>query len=136
MAPDTTVNIYPLTEDETTSANVLQDVASRLNGESVNPMTDKIVVSSPVKVNKEITLNVQLCKDADYDSVSSQINSTVTEYKDTMRKSLNTEIIPSQIIAKIGSIEGVYSVDTGDLTTCTAAINEYYDIAFIVNITQ
>ena len=42
MMPDTTVNIYPLTNDDVTSNQVLEDVENLLNGEKINPMTDKI----------------------------------------------------------------------------------------------
>ena len=134
MAPDTTVNIYPLTEDDVTSNNVLNDVETVLNGESVNPMTDKIVVSSPVKVEKTINLTVTKEETADLETVETEVNKLAQEYAQTMRASLNTEIIPSKIIAKIGAIEGIYSVDTGNLTKQTANINEYFDITFNIEV--
>jgi phage-related baseplate assembly protein len=136
MPPDTTVNIYPLTDDDETPNNILEDVETLLNGETVNPMTDKIIVSSPIKKQKTITLNIQLEEKADYDEVSQKINNAVNEYKKNMRKKLNSEIVPSQIISKIGSIDGIYSVDTGNLNLCTANMNEYFDLNFILNITQ
>lgn len=136
IQPDTTVNIYPLTNDDITSNDVILDVETLLNGEKINPMTDKIVVSSPVKVEKAITLNIVLDEKADYENVSNLINETVSEYKQKMRKTLNAQIIPSQIISKLGAIDGVYSIDTGSLSSSTANINEYYDINFTVNISQ
>lgn len=136
IQPDTTVNIYPLTNDDTTPNEVLQDVEDLLNGEKINPMTDKIIVSSPVKVDKSITLNIFIDEKADYETLSSKINDTIDEYKQTMRRTLNAQIIPSQIISRVGSIDGVFSVDTGVLTQCSADINEFFNISFTVNITQ
>ena len=47
-----------------------------------------------------------------------------------------TEIVPSQIIAQVGAIEGVYSADTGNLTNTVANINQYFDITFELTISQ
>lgn len=136
MPPDNTVNIYPLIENDVTGNDILQKVESLLNGEKVNPMTDNVVALAPSKVSKTITLTVTLNEDADLSTVSEQIISAIDEYKATMRKKLNAEIIPSQIVSKIGAIEGVYSVDTGSLTRQSADVNEFFDITFEVSICQ
>ena len=127
---DTTVNVYPLTEDETTPNEVIEDVQNLLNGEQINPMTDRVVAISPTKINKTINLTIQISEEGDTTALTEKIYQIIEEYKTTMRRKLASEIIPSQIIAKIGSLDGVYSVNTGDLTKQTANKNEYFDISF------
>lgn len=134
MPPDTTVNIYPLTDYAITPEEVLESVENRLNGEKVNPMTDNVIALSPTKISKTISLNVKVDNNADLDVVEELVNEIANEYKMTMRKSLGKEIIPSQIVSKIGAIDGVYSVDTGDLVKTTANLNEYFDITFDIEV--
>ena len=132
MPPDTTVNIYPLTDDDTTSQDVLNDVEALLNGDDKNPMTDNVVAISPTKVQKSITVNVHLEENANEDFVQEKVNSVLNEYKTNMRKKLGTEIVPSQIITQIGAIDGVYSIETNLESTFSAEPNEYFDITFTV----
>lgn len=131
IPPQSTVNIYPLTSEDTTSQAVLTAVENKLTGEEINPMTDIVNVIAPQAVNKEITINVTL----DYNSylAKTSVNTAVQDYKSELRKKLQAEIIPSQIIAKIGNIQGVYSVDCGNLTKTSCKVNEYFNIIPTVN---
>lgn len=136
IPPQNAVNIYPLTAEDTTSEGVLSAVNKKFNGDDIIPMTDKVNVISPVPVNKDITLNIKINQDADYDKTTALINSAVAEYKTEIRSKLKQEIIPSQIISKIGNIEGVYSVDCGNLIKNSAKINEFFILNITTNISQ
>lgn len=136
IPPQNAVKIYPLTAEDTTSEGVLSAVNKKFNGDDIIPMTDKVNVISPVPVNKDITLNIKINQDADYDKTTALINSAVAEYKTEIRSKLKQEIIPSQIISKIGNIEGVYSVDCGNLIKNSAKINEFFILNITTNISQ
>lgn len=136
IPPQTTVEIYPLTEEDTTPNSVLTAVNNKFNGEGINPMCDKVIAVAPIKKSKTINLNVVLSENSDFEKTSNLINSSLEQYRINMRKSLKTEIIPSQITTLVGKIDGVYSVDCGDLTKDTAASDEFFDITFNINITQ
>ncbi|MBQ9688338.1 baseplate J/gp47 family protein, partial [bacterium] len=133
---DNEINVYPLTMEDTTSTAILTEVETLLNGDSINPMTDKVKAFSPEKIEKTINLNVILEKDSDLETVEKLVNDACEKYKNEMRGLLNTEIVPSQIIAQVGAIEGVYSADTGNLTNTVANINQYFDITFELTISQ
>jgi len=134
MLPDTTVKIYPLTDEETTPQAVLDDVETLLNGDSVNPMTDNVLAISPTKVTKTIAVTIKLDEEADSDYVSAQANEILNEYKSTMRSKLGSEIVPSQLISKLGIIEGVYSVTTDLAGIFSTDLSEYIDITFNLTI--
>lgn len=133
IPPQSTVNIYPLTDEDTTSQAVINAVANKLTGEEINPMTDVVNVIAPTAKEQAITINVVLDLEADIVNVQNSVLTAVNEYKKVLRKKLQSEIIPSQIIAKIGNIEGVYSVDCGNLTQITANVNEYFNLVPTIN---
>ena len=136
IPPQNAVNIYPLTAENITPEGVLSSVNKKLNEDDIIPMTDKVNVISPVPVSKDITLNIAINQDANYDKTTALINSAVAEYKTEIRSKLKQEIIPSQIISKIGNIAGVYSVDCGNLTKNSAKINEFFILNITTNISQ
>ena len=136
IPPQTTVNIYPLTKEETTSNAVLSAVTDKFDGEEITPMTDVVRAIAPTAKVKAATINVILEEDCDAETAKTEVNAAIEDYKATLRKKLNAEIIPSHIIAKIGNISGVYSVETPKLEKCSAAISEYFVFNPTVNITQ
>lgn len=135
IPPQATVQIYPLTVDDVTPQGVIDDVEAHLNGEAINPMTDFVQVLSPTKKEAEISLNIVLDVSADLTSASENIKQELDKYKSEIRNKLGSEIIPSQIIARVGSIDGVYSCDC-ELETIHTAINEFYVLDFKTTITQ
>jgi len=136
IPPQEGVYIYPLTEDDVTPQSVIEDVENVLTGDSVNPMTDYVNVVAPEKIDKTINLNVILNENTDFEVTSKLVNDAADEYKREIRNSLGAEILPSQVIAKIKNIGGVYDVDTFDLAKTTANINQFFNITFNINITQ
>jgi phage-related baseplate assembly protein len=136
IPPQSTVNVYPLTQEDNLSEVVIQAVDDKLNGELNNPMCDVVQVLATIKTTKEITLNAVIGENFDKDITKSLIEDIAQEFKSYYRKKLNAEIVPSQFISKIGAIEGVYSCDCGDLQKISARINEYFDLDFTINVIQ
>lgn len=136
IPPQATVLIYPLTKNDVTPQSVLDDVDARLNGESINPMTDFVQVIAPTQKSKTIKLNIVLDVSADFDSCQKSIDEILNTYQEEIRSKLGASIEPSQIIALIGNIKGVYSVKPDLNETIEAALNEFYEISFETNLTQ
>lgn len=136
IPPQAQVLIYPLTKEDVTPQSVLNDVDAKLNGEKINPMTDFVKVIAPTKKTKAINLDVVLDISADYDSCVDTVNNTLEQYKQEIRKKLGANIEPSQIIARVGNIDGVYSVKPDLTETITSALNEFYELSFNTTITQ
>lgn len=136
IPPQSTVYVYPLTADDETPQTILSAVENKINGDEINPMCDVVIAQSPVKTTKAITLNVSVKADADFEKTLAQVTAVANDYKTAIRKKLKAEIEPSHITTPIGNIGGVYSVDTGTLTTTQADINEFFDITFTINATQ
>lgn len=136
IPPQSTVLIYPLTKDDVTPQSVLNDVDAHLNGETIIPMTDFVQVIAPTKKTEEIHLDIELSVSADFDTCESEINATLSAYTQEIRNKLGAEVVPTQIIARIGKINGVYSC-VPDLTeTLSPNLNEFYELTFTTTIKQ
>ena len=136
IPPQSTVFIYPLTADDETPQSILDMVDKKFNGEDINPMCDRVIVLTPAKKTINITLNIILKADADYNSSVEKIMTAANNYKSTIRKKLNAEIVPSHITTLIGNIEEVYSVDCDNFNISKAKVNEFFDINYQFNIKQ
>lgn len=133
IPPAATVNIYPLTEEDTLPESVKTAVEKRLNGEDVIPMTDYVNVISPEKIDKTINVNITLTENADEETVKGLVKKASDNLISQYRKKLALEIIPSSIISTFKIIEGVYDVDLNGLTKLSANINQFFNLT--VNIT-
>lgn len=136
IPPQNTVYVYPLTAEDVTSKAVLSAVDKKFNEDDIIPMTDYVNVVAPTAISKDITVNVVISQNADYEKTVVLINTVLNKYKTEIRSKLQAEIIPSDIITKIGNIDGVYSVDCGELVKTSAKINEFFILNIISNITQ
>ena len=90
---------------------MIQLITEYLSSEKVRPLTDKVVVHSPQKVNFNITAVLYLYIDADENSVRQLVNEKLAEYKKELSSKLGKDIVPTQIIAILNSIYGVYKVE-------------------------
>jgi phage-related baseplate assembly protein len=104
------VNVYPLTLAGTPSEEILALVTGVLNGKKVRPLTDHVNVLSPAAVDFVITADITLFASADTPTVQSQVATNIAAYDAAMRAVLGKDIVPSQIIALINAVEGVYKV--------------------------
>jgi len=105
------VNIYPLTVNGNPTDEVIKIVQDYLNNDKIRPLTDKVIVLSPEKINFSIMANIILYQNADETSVIKTINSKMEEYKLSLVKQLGKDIIQTQIIAILNTVYGVFKVD-------------------------
>ena len=105
------VNIYPLTETGNPSPELIKIISNYLSSDKIRPLTDKVVVYAPEKVNFSIVAKLILYIDADAETVQKLVNERLAEYKQVMSSKLGKDIVPTQIIVLLNSIYGVYKVE-------------------------
>jgi phage-related baseplate assembly protein len=105
------VDIYPLTETGNPTEEMITTISEYLSSDTVRPLTDKVVVHAPEKVDFTIDAILQLYMDADADTVLATVKEKMQEYKEELASQLGKDIVPTQIIAFLNSIYGVYKVD-------------------------
>ena len=105
------VDIYPLTDTGNPSEDMIQLITDYLSSDKVRPLTDRVVVHAPEKVNFNITATLNLYQDADLEAVQTLVNERLNEYKTELASKLGKDIVPTQIIAILNSIYGVYKVE-------------------------
>lgn len=105
------VEIYPLTEDGEPSDDILKMVENHLNADYIRPLTDFVKILKPEKLDFNISAELTLYTIADIESLKIIINQKLADYKLRLRSKLGSDIVPTQIIAILNSISGVYSVD-------------------------
>ena len=105
------VDIYPLTASGNPDNEMIKLVSDYLSSDTVRPLTDKVVVHSPEKINFTITAVLHLYLDADPETVLKVVKEKLEEYKKELSSKLGKDIVPTQIIAILNSIYGVYKVE-------------------------
>ncbi len=107
-----TVLIVPLTEAETTPAQVLDDIYNVCSAESVRPLTDTVIVAAPTRKDYEIMVDVVLYEGTDASVEQAAISATLEKFACEKRGKLGLDIIRSHIaqkcrLAKVYDIEVV-----------------------------
>lgn len=105
------VEVYPLTKTGNPSAEILSIVQSYLSDDKVRPLTDKVVVKSPERIEFNLSASIVLFSYADKTSVMATINARLIEYKTALAEKLGKDVIRTQIISILNSIYGVFKVD-------------------------
>jgi len=105
------VEIYPLTIDGNPSLEIIDTVQYYLSDDKVRPLTDLVLVKPPEKIDFQILADIILYNFADLESAQALINEKLEEFKKNLRSKLGLDIVPTQIIAILNSIYGVYRVD-------------------------
>lgn len=105
------VDIYPLVETGNPTPEMIKIISDYLSDEKVRPLTDKVVVHSPEKINFTINANLILYLNADSNAVQELVKVRLNEYKKEIASQLGKDIVPTQIIAILNSIYGVYRVE-------------------------
>ena len=105
------VEIYPLTIEGNPSQEIIDTVQNYLSGDKVRPLTDLVLVKSPERIDFQIIANLTLYNFADLESVQALIDQKIDEYKKSLRSKLGLDIVPTQVIALLNSIYGVYKVE-------------------------
>lgn len=105
------VNVYPLAKGGNPSQEILALVANILNDEKVRPLTDRVQVFAPAKVDFQIQANLTLYNWADSGIVQKICEEKIQQYINNMRAKLGQDIVRSQIVAILNSVSGVYKCD-------------------------
>lgn len=105
------VDIYPLTKNGNPTQEIIDIVTEYLSDEKVRPLTDKVIVHEPERIDFTINANLILYLDSDIDSVQKLVNEKLSNYKTEISSKLGKDIVPSQIIEILSSVYGVYKVD-------------------------
>ena len=105
------VDIYPLTKSGNPDEDMITLVSNYLCADKVRPLTDKVVVHSPERIDFTITAILHLYLDSDPETVLKVVKEKLEEYKKELASKLGKDIVPTQIIAILNSIYGVYKVE-------------------------
>ena len=105
------VEIYPLTNTGNPSQEIIDTVQNYLSDDKVRPLTDLVLVKLPEQIDFQITANLTLYNFADIDSIQSLYIEKLETYKQDLKSKLGRDIVPTQIIALLNSIYGVYKVE-------------------------
>lgn len=105
------VEIYPLTIDGNPTQEIIDTVQNYLSDDKVRPLTDLVLVKPPEKVDFQIIANLILYNFADIESIQSLISEKIEFYKQELKAKLGKDIVPTQIIALLNNIYGVYKVE-------------------------
>lgn len=105
------VEIYPLTTSGNPSEELIQIITDYLSSEKVRPLTDKVKVYSPERIDFSVNALLTLYQDADLNTVQTLVNKRLSEFKKEMASKLGKDIVPTQIVALLNSIYGVYKVE-------------------------
>lgn len=105
------VEIYPLTSEDAPDNKLIAQVQNYLSSDKIRPLTDLVIVKAPEKINFKIIANLILYIDADLLSVQTLVKERLNAYKNELKSKLGKDIVPSQIIAFLNSIYGVYKVE-------------------------
>lgn len=106
-----TVVIYPLTKTGNPDNGLIQLISDYLNQDHIRPLTDTVIVKAPEKIDFSINAILHLYLDADEQSVNKLVEEGLAKYKADLASQLGKDIVPTQIIAILNSIYGVYNVE-------------------------
>jgi len=128
-----TVGVYPLVEGGNTPSEVLSLVEAALNDDSVRPLTDTVVVEAPTVANYNLQVNVEILEGANATEIAALVTSALNEYAAGKSSLMGQDIVLSQIISKVGAIEGVYDVSVTEPAADT--VIEFNEVAILGTVT-
>lgn len=89
---------------------VLGEIANKLSGRSVRPLTDKVEVIAPEPVPYDIDIKYWLASGADAASVSADVYKAVESFRVWQRTKLGRDINPDELVYRLKAISGVKRV--------------------------
>jgi phage-related baseplate assembly protein len=109
---------------------LLTKVLAALSATNVRPLTDTVNAFAVSEVDYQITGTVELYADANAASTMAAVNAAAAQFAVNLASRIQRDIVPEEIIAALGSIQGVYRVTltsptytqltTGQWANCTA----------------
>ena len=125
-ADPVTVDVYPLTNDGLPSSLILGAVTAALNLDTIRPLTDIVNVSAPIEVSYDITALVTIFDAAEQSIVEAALTAAINAYTTERASRLGNDIVLSQIIEALQSVDGVYSVSLTDpVSSIAVGLNEW-----------
>lgn len=131
-----TITVYPLMFDsEPTPTAVLSEIQSGLNDETIRPLTDTVVATSPTKLTRVATITLTLYNDGDANQVNTLAAAAMDELVKTRKENLGLDILEDHITGAC-MVEGVYKVDLTGWTDTVVAFNEFVVLTYSVSISS
>nr|WP_320132009.1 baseplate J/gp47 family protein [uncultured Holophaga sp.] len=119
------VLVYPLSQDGMPSAELIATIQEALDSETVRPLCDLVTVAAPTEVAYSIAASITLAATADQDEVMDAVQTAADAYVQDRASALGKDLIGSQIIAKLGSVDGVYKVELSGWTDQVLARSQW-----------
>ena len=107
----TNVDVYIWTVSDTVSQELKEKVKSVLNEENIRPLTDKVNIKEPNKVNYSVDFDYYIEKDNEtlVNVIKSNVDKTVQEYVNWQKEKIGKDINPDELIKRL-KIAGVKRV--------------------------
>jgi len=102
------VDLYPLGAEGIPTVEVLDLVAAAVDQKQVRPLTDLVVVHAPTVVEFAIEIQLTLYDTADTTTVLEEAVRRAGLYRDWVQAALGRDLVPSQLLAPLQTIPGVY----------------------------
>ena len=105
-----TVLIVPLTEQDETPQQVLDDIYAACSAENVRPLTDTVLVAAPERIDYSMVVNVVLYEDTAADTERKAITESLQQFAGEERARRGLDIIRSHIAQRCRT-SAVYDVE-------------------------
>ncbi|GDO99340.1 baseplate assembly protein [Escherichia coli] len=105
-----TVELYPLMTTGLPDSSLLTLVEGFCSDEKIRPLTDTVLVKTPVKVDYSIEARLTLYRNQDQSAVLAAAHQAAQQHITSLLNRLGRDIVPSQIISAL-SVSGVYQVE-------------------------
>jgi len=139
-----TVELFPLMADgSTTPTQILNQVLAAVRTDpsipsaldSVRPLTDRVLVTAPTRVDYTLQVDLTLYDTADAAQIQTAVRAALQAFVDERRTKLGKDVVDTQVI-NVAQIEGVYRVELPTFTTIIISPTQFpYCTAINVNIT-
>lgn len=116
------VDVYPLLSSSSDQAAVNAIIAETLSSETVRPLTDTVVVKTPVVIEYSLLISVTQQKGISNPALTNLIYNAVKSYTDAKSLLLGADIVASKIEA-LSMLDGVYDADVTITSTGTITNN-------------
>lgn len=114
-----TVEVFPLVGGGVvTPVEILNDVEEALNAETVRPLCDTVIVTSPTVVDYDIEVDLVVFTNADQTAITDAVELALADYAAERATHLGGDIVLEKII-QLCMIDGVYSVSVVSPATTT-----------------
>lgn len=128
-ADPVTVDVYPLLSTGLPDQSLLDAVEAKLQNDSVRPLTDIVNVEAPTEVSYDITASIVLYTTADQATAEASLATAAAEFAAEKAALLGQDIVRSQLIERLQSVDGIYSVTlTAPAADQIIALNEWANV--------